>query len=342
MSEHDDGLRRALEENARLRSEREESLREVASSEYSGRVRFAERIYWAYAIVCVALGVSAYHSFAQSFDVKTLLICAVVLLVVYETTVLLKLWFAIARMKMDVLKDVKLLRLEVAQMATAVGVENPSEPPVKYEPMRGVSGWERKLWLAACIAAAIAISTWSQEVEPRRTSLSAKSRVTLAADGSASVVTDVTKSHSMFSERTFSYHAPTQHVLRWIDSQGHELSVDVRPQGTHNRYDVEVTKGAVSEGQVRYTRIGTIPQAACEDGDVWTYEANTEYGHECNEFTETVVLPMGAELLSTNPAPTVQLDEGGRTAARFQGTRDKNEKFIYSVRYKLPSEEKEK
>ena len=249
MSEHDDSLRKALEENARLRSEREESLREVASNEYSGRVRFAERIYWAYALICIAIGVSAYNSFAQSFDVKTLLVCAVVLLVVYETTVLLKLWFAIARMKMDVLKDVKLLRLEVAQMATAVGVENPSEPPVKYEPMRGISWWERKLWLAACIVAAIAVSTWSHNAGPRRTSLSSKSFVTLGADGSASVVTDVTKTRGTFSGRTTTYHAPKDYTLRWLDPSGHELSVDVRREDNQNRYEVDVTDEAVSGDQ---------------------------------------------------------------------------------------------
>ena len=139
MSEHDETLRRALEENAMLRSERAESLREASSAEYSGRLRSAERIYWVYAIACVAVGVSAFNSFVYRYDTKSLIGSAVVVLVVYETTVLMKLWFATASMKMSVLKDVKLLRLEVARLATAVGVKRPAEPAVKYEPMRGVT-----------------------------------------------------------------------------------------------------------------------------------------------------------------------------------------------------------
>jgi len=66
MSEHDQILQNALEENARLRSEREESVREVASTEYSGRLRSAERIYWLYALPCVTMGVSAIRSSDRS------------------------------------------------------------------------------------------------------------------------------------------------------------------------------------------------------------------------------------------------------------------------------------
>ena len=62
MSEHDDTLRKAMEENSRLRSQREESLRDASSAEFSGRLRTAERIYWAYALVCVAAFVSAMNS----------------------------------------------------------------------------------------------------------------------------------------------------------------------------------------------------------------------------------------------------------------------------------------
>ena len=50
MSEHDDTLRKTLEEVTRLRSDREESLREVATNEFSGRLRNAERIYWIYGV----------------------------------------------------------------------------------------------------------------------------------------------------------------------------------------------------------------------------------------------------------------------------------------------------
>ncbi|MCG8653594.1 MAG: hypothetical protein MI861_27400, partial [Pirellulales bacterium] len=98
MNEHDETLRKTLEEVKQLRSEREESLREVASTEYSSRLRGAERLYWMYAVVCVALGVAAINFFARSFDAKTLIGSAVIMLVLYETTVLMKLWFTTSRL----------------------------------------------------------------------------------------------------------------------------------------------------------------------------------------------------------------------------------------------------
>ena len=135
MNDHDETLREALEENARLRSQHAESLREASSAQFSGRYRWAERIYWLYAIVCVVIGVSVINCFIRTDDTKSLIAYAVLLLVVYETTVLMKLWFAIAGMKMSVLKDVKLLRLEMVRLASAVGVKDPAEPLMEYEPM---------------------------------------------------------------------------------------------------------------------------------------------------------------------------------------------------------------
>ncbi|HYW79012.1 MAG TPA: DUF6768 family protein, partial [Thermoguttaceae bacterium] len=217
MSEHDETLQKALQENSRLRSQREESLREVASTEYAGRLKGAERIYWVYALVCVALGVSAINFFSSSFDLKTLIGSAVVILVLYETTVLMKLWFATATMKMSVLKEMKLLRFEVARLATAVGVEEPSEPPVKYEPMRGTSSVERRFWLAACVIVAIAASTWTSNAWHLGGGgdSSAEIVVNLAADGSAEKQTKTVKPYSSYYRPSgFSLYAPKECDVR--------------------------------------------------------------------------------------------------------------------------------
>jgi hypothetical protein len=196
MSEHDDTLRKTLEEVARLRSEREESLRDLATNEYSGQLRYAERIYWLYALVCIAAGVAAINFFVRSYDMKTLIGCAVIMLVVYETTVLMKLWFHMARMKMHVLKETKLLRLELAKLESALGVEQPSQPPVKYEPMHGLAPWERKLWLAACVALGMGISSLTSYAWFDSGSIAGKTVVTLAADGSAEKRQEITHGYS--------------------------------------------------------------------------------------------------------------------------------------------------
>ena len=343
MSEHDETLRKALEDNARLRSEREESLREGASAEYSGHLRTAERIYWLYALACVALGVSAINSFffSPGFDTKTMIGCAVVILVIYETTVLMKLWFAMAGMKMSVLKDVKLLRLEVARLAEAVGVERPAEPTVKYEPLRGASPWERKMWIAVCMVVAIATSSWSaQEFARGGGNAVDETTVTLDADGSATSVTEM--EHPYYSRllvaKDFPFYAPKDCKIRFVDPRGDDMPVKVTETSGHTRHDVTLTDSVFANGTMRYTRILERPKAATSEDGVWIYKNDVMYSKPENRFSVTVCLPEGAKLVTAEPAPTLEFEQDGRTAVQFRGTRGKNERFAYSVKYELSEE----
>ncbi len=347
MSDYDETLRKALEENAQLRSKHAETVREASSAQFAGRFRWAERIYWFYAIACVVLGVSLVNHFARSNDTKTLVGCAVLMLVVYETTVLLKLWFAMTGVKMSVLKDIKLLRLEVARLASAVGVRDPAEPPVEYEPMRAASQMERRLWLAACVVAAIATSTWSSRGSDSWSflgpefdggQLSADSLITLAADGSATTVTDVTQTYDKHRPpRTFQYGLPRECSVRWIDSHGQELPYEVTPTGTENRYDVTVMQDALTGGTMKHTRITETPKAATVEDGVWTYKTHQDYGLPQNQLKITVCLPPGARVVSAEPKPLLEFEQEGRTGIRFQASRGMNEKLAYTIRYELAS-----
>lgn len=345
MSEHDETLRNALEENALLRSERQESIREVASTEYSGHLRFAERVYWLYALACVAMGVAAINFFARSFDIKTLIGSAVVILVLYETTVLMKLWFATARMKMDVLKDMKLLRLEVARVATAVGIEKPSEPPVKYEPMRGVSSRERSFWLMVCMIVAIGVSSWTGHAWHLGGGgdSSTDTLVTLAADGSAEKQTkSVLPYSSYYMPSGFSFYSSKDRKIRFLDSMGQEMPVRVVATDTQNRHDVTFTDSVFVDGKMRYTRVSEIPKAANLKDGVWTYqEGKRVAGHE-EEFGIKILLPPGAELLSAEPTADVEVDGDGRTHIRYQGTTIDDKQYIFTIRYELPSTSEQK
>ncbi len=340
MSEHDETLQKALEENARLRSQREESLREVASTEYSGRLRSAERIYWVYALVCVAMGVSAINFFARSFDIKTLIGSAVVILVLYETTVLMKLWFATAAMKMSVLKEMKLLRLEVARLATAVGVEKPSEPPVKYEPMRGTSRRERCFWIVACMIVAMTASSWTAQAWHLGGGgdASTDTLVILAADGSAEKQTETVKQYSSYYRPSgFSLYAPKDCNVRLLDPMGQELPIEVADLDTQHRHDVTFTDSVFVDGKMRYTAILDVPQAAHLKDGVWTYHAGKRVAGRPQKFSIKILLPPGAKLLSADPTADVEVDADGRTRLRFRGTTIDDKQHIFTIRYELPS-----
>jgi uncharacterized protein DUF6768 len=339
MSEHDQTLQNALEENARLRSEREESVREVASTEYSGRLRSAERIYWLYGLACVAMGVSAINFFARSFDIKTLIGSAVVMLVLYETTVLMKLWFSIAAMKMGVLKEMKLLRLEVARLATAVGVEKPSQPPVKYEPMRGTSSIERRFWLAACVIVAMTVSSWTGHAWHLGGGgdSSTDTLVTIAADGSAEKQTETVKQYSSYYRPSgFSLYAPKDWNVRLLDPMGQEMPIEVVATDTQNRHDVTFTDNVFVDGKMRYTKISKIPKAANLKDGVWTYQEGIRVAGREQKFSIKILLPPGAKLLSAEPTADVEVDGDGRTHLRYQGTTIDDKQYVFTIRYELP------
>jgi hypothetical protein len=237
------------------------------------------------------------------------------------------------------MSQITLLRLETARLASAVGVKDPAEPPVEYEPMRGASRLERRLWLVACIVAALATSSWlSRGFGFGGGQLSAESVITLAADGDATSVTDITKMHhGLHRPQTFPFHLPNDCSVRWIDPQGQEMPYEVTPAGTHNRYVVTVSKNAFVDGTMNYTRITETPRAATFEDGVWTYKTDILYSLPQNRLKITVYLPAGAKVVSAEPKPSLEFSQEGRTGLRFQASRGMNEKFAYKIRYESPS-----
>lgn len=338
MSEHDETLRKTLEEVARLGADREDSLREVATNEYSGRLRTAERIYWFYAVACVAVGVAAINFFVRSFDLKTLVACAVVMLVIYETTVLMKLWFATARMKMDVLKEMKLLRLEVARLGAAVGVEKSSQPSVKYEPMPGMPSWERRIWLAVCLCVAIAVSTCTSIAWFGGSVMSTNTVVTLAADGSAEKQCAIEQAYSgYFRPKGFSLYTAKDTKGRVLDPSGHEMPTQLVVTDTNNRYDVTFTDSVFNQGKMRYTQVFDEPKAATIEKGVWTYQDGMHHVGFDTQYSMAILLPRGAKFVSAEPSVAVTPFGDGRMRVVFQGLAKDNEKLAFTVHYELPS-----
>lgn len=339
MSEHDDTLKKALAANGDFNPSKANALKQASGAEFSKRMRWVERIVWIYLAVCVVIALPTLDAFFKNYDPKALITCLLVLLVVYETTVLLKLWFVIANTKLSVLKEIKQLRLEVSQLAAAAGVSQSADVlSTKYEPMRGVSRVERKAWLVALIVVGACLGSilgqsWKSVNDSE---LTADTRITLAEDGSATSVDEISQVHRGTSPKSgFPMHAPKSWVVRWIDRYGRELPYTITPQGTHNRYDIKLREDVMPGQRLAYTGEAEIPVAAKEENGTWTHSGDPCYGLAKNDFTVTILLPKGAELVSANPTPTLDFVRDGRPAIRLQAVRGRNEKFKYSVRYRL-------
>ena len=351
MSENIDALKKALAENSRFKAEKAELLKKQSADEFSGKLKLSERIMWAYLLVCIVFAVPVLNIFILSGDLKTLIVCLLVLVVVYETTVLLKLWYVVVSTKISILKDIKLLRLEISQLSLAA---TPTESTVldekKYEPARALSKTERRLWLAAVALTAIILGSLSGGgfawFSGESNKVDNDTIITLNADGSAVSTTDIAQRGlgitapiaSTFSPASFNFYSPPERKITWFDSQGQKLSYTTKPQGSHTCYKVKCPQRNSSDRCIAYTYISEIPNAAKLTGNVWTYANDICYGGKQNRFTTTVFLPEKAELVSAEPRPALEFTSNGRRAIRFQGVRGQNEKFAYKLQYRLIAE----
>jgi hypothetical protein len=97
------------------------------------------------------------RSFLAATEVRSWILWAVLFLVVFQATVLMKLWYWVVNGKLTVLREIKLLRLDLAPVRASEGtleeltrVESPTRVP-------GITRWERRVWLGAIVLVAILI-----------------------------------------------------------------------------------------------------------------------------------------------------------------------------------------
>ena len=307
---------------------------------FTAMLRKVERTYWGYMCLCSWLFVFALYHFFHSSGAKALLFYGILMIVFFEAIVLMKLWYWIANQKISVLKAIKQLALGEASATSAA-----TSPQDTIRPVEGLSRRERIIWKAALLAGCALIAAiktvelggvenpWGFEAGSRSTS---HGSIALAANGSGSAVTELSFLHQgTLPGHGFSFHAPQSEKLRFVDSSGQELPFTTSPQREHVRYDVRLPRLVMPGERFNYERHAESSQAATEEDGVWTYASDVAYGYNTNEISQTVVLPAGAEIVSTSPWPVASFTLQDRPTVRFTGVRASNEPFKYTVKYRL-------
>lgn len=339
MSQREDNLGKALSENGAFDPGKAKESREKVVSSFEAKMRKVERYLWAYMCLCCWLLVFALFHFFHSSTTKAMIFYGLLVLIFFETTILMKLWYWIANNKLTVLKEVKQLRL--GGLADDSDDSSwPADRPRGSVP--GLSRWERRVWWVVLIGGAAIVGAVKSESDTywnpgAGATLTSDGCVTLAADGSGSTVTEMSFVYQAIEPRTsLSFYAPKETVLRFTDSRGRELPFTTSPQNGHVRYDIDLDRIVWPGQRFSYTRTQESPKCATREGNLWTYSTDYSYGYGTNEFAETVVLPEGAEIVSVDPWPVAKFTLTGRPTLRFEGTRGRNELFKYTVQYRLP------
>ena len=333
MSENDNELKQALAENGEFDPDRAATIKKQTVADFDAKLRKVERIMWIYLSVCVCVAVSAIRAFERSSNTKELILYAIVFLVAFETTILMKLWYWVVNTKISVVKELKLLRL--AQTTHR-------DPAEKYgtEGLRaGLSRWERIVWMAILIACALVVpNVLLPTVGAYKAGLRCDTYVTLDVDGGGTLITKMEfRNGSGMPMTSLTFNAPASDEIRWLGQQGGEMPATAVSKDDRNQYTVELPKPLMPGEWLTYTRITKSSQLAEEQNDgLWVYRFDECHGFDGNDFVVHTLLPEEAKSVS------LQTEGGMEHACQLNdrrifvnGRRDRNEHFQFTVEYSL-------
>lgn len=334
----DNDLSKVLAENGSFDAARAANLKQQTLKSFDSAMKRVLGTYYVYLLVWVVVGLFAYHMMRARMDTKSLIIYGILLLVAYESTVLMKLWFWIANSKLSILKELKGMRLETPGSSAGAGAGPDSEDLTVVSPFqKSFSPKLRWGWTLLFVVAVFFINGPLYTIANRDAkALQSKGYVTLESDGTASMVTEMSYNYGgVMPLEEITFRTSDRSSIEWIDEQGRELP-SVRSQ-TENGYlhTARLAKPVVPGERLTYMRLA--PGTATQSEGVWTFTMDWTYGHSINRFAETVKLPPHAEVLSVEPEPTARSTWGDRAPIfHFEAERGRNEAFGYTITYRVP------
>ena len=198
MPEPEKRLEEALAQNGSPDPERSRQVQKSAVARFDASMRRVARILFIYLCLLTWLLVFAYCHFLQVNDTKSLILYGLLMAAFFGTIILMKLWYWVMTTKIDVLKELKQLRLEVPRGDVPLPEPDADKP---RDPLHALWRPERLFWWSLMLAGVVAVF-WvkSHDIAPEGEfpaagTLTSQASVTLAPDGSASSVTDVSCQH---------------------------------------------------------------------------------------------------------------------------------------------------
>lgn len=321
-------------------SERALRLRSTIVEVFRARARGMERRMFAWLLICVGFAAFFARRFFASSDVQAWIAYGVGFLVMFEFTILFKLWYWVVNSKLGILREVKLLRSDLAinrgsldSLEASGEIDSPIRVP-------GLSKRERFAWIAAVML--VWIVMWGESMG--RSGIMCSNRaITLHADGAGRMETlyELQNTTPRAIREFTIYSGGEVSAMRLIplsesmyaDSWGRQLAVRQEPAGLNHRDVVQLIE-PVSAGQHFWLKT-TGEARAQRQGDNWKFSMSQNWGYRHNEFHDTVTLPKGASVISAEPSPESQETKDGVPVLRFSAERDRDQVWSYTVIYSV-------
>jgi hypothetical protein len=117
---HKDALYRILQDSALPDEEPGRAAQDTLQREFQHKLQVSKWITW----VCIALDalimIMAWNMLCFSSGTKTLIISATLFLFAFEGTCFIKLWYWVVHTRLNAVKEMKEMRLQVAELTTLI------------------------------------------------------------------------------------------------------------------------------------------------------------------------------------------------------------------------------
>jgi len=118
-------LIKVLEKNGVFDASRGEVLRkEIVQMWYVKNMLRAKIVFWIFFLLGLGMMVGGYHGLRSAEDTRGMLLWLIFFMIGFNSTILIKLWYWVTDTKLNVLKEMKQLQLQVAEFT---GKESPAK-----------------------------------------------------------------------------------------------------------------------------------------------------------------------------------------------------------------------
>ena len=117
------------------------------------------------------------------------------------------------------------------------------------------------------------------------------------------------------------------------DRSGRQLAYRVEPAGQNIRHVIQFIEPV--RAYDGFTLISATDVKASRDGAKWTFSTDQNWGCKKNHYADVVILPAGAQVVSVDPISVTQTSVENRPHIEFAATLGFNERWEYTVDYRL-------
>ena len=118
-------LKQVLGKNDLFDADKSKKLRkELIQMWCDKNLRRAKLVFWIFFLLCLGMMAGGYIGLRSAGNTKEMLSWVIFFMIGFNSTILMKLWYWVVSTKLNILKEIKQLQLQIAELA---GKEQPSE-----------------------------------------------------------------------------------------------------------------------------------------------------------------------------------------------------------------------